>query len=63
MPTHRHTNTHYEEPRFLNELIVKKRDNVAVRHVHESLLPWKSNKYYTFVCARAGGCVKARLCM
>ena len=27
--------------------------NVTLRHVRESLLPWKSNKYYIFVCACA----------
>jgi hypothetical protein len=29
--------------------------NVTVRRVRESLLPWKRNKYYIFVCA----CVRA----
>ena len=36
--------------------------NVTMRRVRQSLLPWKSNKYYTFVtvcvCARMGGCVR-----
>jgi hypothetical protein len=33
--------------------------NVKLRPIRESLLPWKSNKYYIFVCvcARARGCV------
>jgi hypothetical protein len=26
--------------------------NITLWHVHESLLPWKSNKYYLLVCAR-----------
>ena len=30
--------------------------NVTIRHVRESLSPWKSNKYYIFVCV----CARAR---
>jgi hypothetical protein len=47
--------------------------NVTVKRVHESFLPWKSNKYYLLVCVcvlacvnvdtRARGRVKARKCM
>jgi hypothetical protein len=37
---------------------ISKRDrqytyNIILRHVCESLLRWKSNKYYIFVCVRA----------
>jgi hypothetical protein len=34
--------------------------NVTLRRVHESLLPWKSNKYYLLVCACA--CVRTSAC-
>jgi hypothetical protein len=30
-------------------------DDVTLKRVHESLLPWKSNKYYFLVCV----CVRA----
>ena len=32
----------------------KYRYNVTLSHVCELLLPWTNNKYYTFVCGRAG---------
>ena len=31
--------------------------NVTLRHVHESLLPWKSIKYYIFLRVRARTCM------
>ena len=43
--------------------------NVTLRRVHISLLPWKSNKYYIFVCvcvcalAWLCACAQARVCM
>jgi hypothetical protein len=44
--------------------------NVILRRIRETLLPWKSNKYYTFVCmcarARVHACVvpgSASVCM
>ena len=33
--------------------------DVTLRRVRESLLPWKSNKYYLLVCVRMG----ARTCV
>jgi hypothetical protein len=33
--------------------------DVTLRRVRESLLPWKSNKYYLLVCV----CVGARTCL
>ena len=32
-----------------------------MRHVNETLLPWKSNKYYIFLCVCV--CVCARACV
>ena len=32
--------------------------NVTLRRFRESLLPWKSNKYYVFVCVRARAFVR-----
>jgi hypothetical protein len=32
--------------------------NVTLRRVHESLLPWESNKYHIFVCV----CMRVRVC-
>ena len=38
--------------------------NVTLTRVRESLLPWKSNKYYVFVCVcgRVGVCMRMRAC-
>ena len=33
--------------------------NVTLRRVRESLLPWKSNKYYIFVCV----CVRVHVAL
>jgi hypothetical protein len=35
--------------------------NVTMRRFRESLLPWKSNKYYIFVCVRADVRVYVRM--
>jgi hypothetical protein len=40
--------------------------NITVRYVHESLLPWKSSKYYLLVCVcipgHVGICMSVRAC-
>ena len=33
--------------------------NPTLRHAGESLLPWKRNKYYVFVCVCLPACVRA----
>jgi hypothetical protein len=35
-----------------------KMHNVTLRHVRETLLLWKSNKYYIFLCACIDGCAQ-----
>ena len=41
--------------------------NVTLRHIHELLLPWTSNKYYIFVCVcmhlYACGCLGICACV
>ena len=36
--------------------------NATLKRVHESLLPWKSNKYYIFVCVHACVCPGVWVC-
>jgi hypothetical protein len=36
--------------------------NSTLRRVRESLLPWRRNKYYIFVCVRACACLCVRAC-
>jgi hypothetical protein len=36
---------------FLNQQYKQSTCNVTKRRVYEPLLLWKSNKYYTFLCA------------
>ena len=43
-------------PVLVNKYSFNKTYKVTMRRVRESLLPWKSNKYYIFVCV----CVRAR---
>jgi hypothetical protein len=37
--------------------------NVTLRHIRESLLLWKSNKYYTFLCVHTCVRVPKRVCV
>ena len=36
--------------------------NVILKHVRETLLPWKSSKYYITVCVPVRACVRAFVC-
>ena len=44
--------------RGMNKLNRKCAYNAILRHVCESFLPWKSNKYYMVLCV----CARARVC-